>query len=348
MTPRRGRQQATFGGWQALGLMSAFAPSELTGVPSFVEPVLAVWMMIWQNARQAYPSMSPLSLLRRVRFAWQAWTHRREWRALRHVPPQSQLGKVMQARKNMVHILAWPYLHRAWSIRHRVETVVSHYRHIERQPWLQVPIGTRELLATIGAAEEGLSLQLDQPDWMAQEGELTLSLFEGNMRLYSVAFSIGRRKGQPTMYLGAIQGRSTEGISERYAELTKRLHGCRPRDLVLLATLFLAEAMGIERVHAISDFYRHHRHARIFARYDKNIPTADYDEIWRDRGGVETVDGFFAIETAFNPRPLDSIPAKKRAMYRRRYDMLTQLRQRIQAVAAANRPPAQLQSEPAL
>jgi uncharacterized protein len=348
LTPRRSRPHANFGGWQALGLMSAFAPSELGGMPGFVEPMLGVWMVIWQRARQAYPALGPMSLLRRLRFSWQAWVHRREWRALRDVSPQSPLGQVMQARKNMAHILAWPYIHRAWSIRHRVETVVAHYRYLERQPWLQVPLGTREVLATVGPAEDGLTLQLDQPDWFAQEGELSLNLFEGNMRLYSVAFSIGRRKGQPTMYIGAIQGRSTEGIIERYAELTKRLHGCRPRDLVLLATLSLAEAMGIKRVYAISDFYRHHRHVRLFARYDKNVPTADYDEIWRDRGGVETVDGFFAIETAFAPRPLESIPAKKRAMYRRRYEMLAALREQVLAVAEANRPPAQLQREPAL
>lgn len=328
--------------------MSAFAPSELGGMPTFAEPLLAVWMTIWQGACHAYPAGTPMSLLRRLRFSWQAWVHRREWRALRQVPPQSQLGQMLQARKNMTHILAWPYIHRAWSIRHRVETVVAHYRHVERHPWLQVPLGSRGLLAHVGPAEEGLTLQLDQPEWMVQEGELTLSLFEGNMRLYSVAFSIGRRKGQPTVYIGAIQGRSTEGIGERYAELTKQLHGCRPRDLALLSVLFLAEAMGIERVYAISDYYRHHRHARLFSRYDRHIQSADYDEIWRDRGGVETVDGFFAIESAFNPRPLDSIAAKKRAMYRRRYDMLDALKKHIQALAAANLPPAQLQREPAL
>jgi uncharacterized protein VirK/YbjX len=349
LTPRRNRQQQPpFGGWQAMGLMSAFAPSELTGVSTLGESMVAVWMLIWQSARDAYPATTPMSLLRRLRFSWLAWTHRREWRALRHVPPQCQLGKVMQARKNMVHIVAWPYIHRAWSIRHRVETVVAHYRQVERQPWLQVPLGSRQLLASIGSPEEGLTLQLDQPVWMIKEGELTLSLFEGNMRLYSVAFSIGRRKGHPTMYIGAIQGRSTEGISERYTELTKRLHGCRPRDLVLLGALFMAESMGIERVYAISDFYRQHRHARLFSRNVRDIQSADYDEIWRDRGGVETVDGFFAIETAYSPRPLDSIAAKKRAMYRRRYEMLAGLREHVQAVARANRPPAQLTSEPAL
>ncbi|MEK8030169.1 DUF535 family protein [Ideonella sp. DXS29W] len=328
--------------------MSAFAPSELGAMPNFAEPAVAVWKAIWRNARQVYPSSHPMSWVRRARFCANAWMCRREWRALRHVPPQSELGKMMQARRDMAHILAWPYLHRAWSIRHRVETVVAHYRHVERHAWLQIPLGTRQLLAHVGPAEEGLTLQLDQPEWMSQEGELTLSLFEGTMRLYSVAFSIGRRKGRPTLYIGAIQGRSTKGITERYAELTKRLHGCRPRDLVLLATLFLAEAMDIERVYAISDYYRHYRHARMLARLDKNVPTADYDEIWRDRGGVETVDGFFAIETAYQPRPLETVATKKRAMYRRRYEMLGAVRESLHGAARANQPPAQLQHEPAL
>ena len=254
----------------------------------------------------------------------------------------------MQARRDLAHILAWPYIHRAWSVRHRVETVVAHYRHVERHPWLQVPLGSRQLLARLCAIEDGLTLQMDRPEWMSREGELTISLFEGSMRLYSVAFSIGRRKGRPTLYIGAIQGRSTEGINERYAELTKRLHGCRPRDLVLLTTLFVAESMDIERVYAISDHYRQDRRARLLARSQRNVPSADYDEIWRDRGGVETVDGFFAIETAYQPRPLDTVAAKKRAMYRRRYDMLGAVRQSLHDAARANQPPAQLQHEPAL
>lgn len=333
--------------WQGVGLMAGFVPSELTGLPPLVEPALAVWLIIWSAARQAYPSMGPLSLLRRLRFSWQAWVKRREWRALRHAAPGSQLAAAMHARRGMVHIIAWPYLHRAWSIRQRVDTVVAHYRQLERHRWLQAPRGSRAVLVAIGEPGKGLSLQIDQPEWLAQEGELALNLFEGDLRLYSIAFSFGVRKGRPVVYVGAIQGRSVEGVSERYAELTRQFHGCRPRDLVLHALLMVAEAMGIEQVFGVCDFYRHFRQPRLLARLDKNIPTADYDEIWRDRGGVETVDGFFALDTRYSPRPLEDVPAKKRAMYRRRYELLDGLRTQLQDMAANNRPPPELLRTPA-
>ena len=342
LSRRAGRLLVHPAWWQGLSLVAGFVPTELTGLPVAVEPALVIWLVIWQASRQAYPSLNPLSLLRRLRFIGQAWRRRREWRALRNVTPGTQLAAVMAARKGLVHVVAWPYLHRAWSVRQRVDTVVAHYRQIEAARWLQVPLGTRRVLATLGEPEAGLTLQIDQPDWLAQEGELALSLFEGDLRLYSMAFSIGQRKGRPVIYIGAIQGRSVEGASERYAELTHRFHGCRPRDLLVQALFMVAEELGIERAYGICDYYRHFRQPRLLARLDKNIRTADYDEIWRDRGGVETVDGFFEMATRFEPRPLEEVAAKKRAMYRRRYEMLGALREDLHNLALANRLPDQL------
>jgi uncharacterized protein len=342
LSRRAGRLLMPPGWWQGLGLVASFAPSELTGLPAALEPALLIWLAIWQGARQVYPAFDPVSLLRRVRFAWNAWRKRREWRALRNVEPGSQLGRVMAARRGMVHILAWPYLHRAWSVRQRVDTVVAHYRQIEINHWLKVPLGARSVLATVGAPDSGLTLQIDQPQWLAQEGELALNLFDGDLRLYSVAFAFGVRKGRPVVYIGAIQGRSVDGASDRYAELTRQLHGCRPRDLAMQALLMLAEAMGIHQVYGICDYYRHFRQPRLLACHDKTIHSADYDEIWRDRGGVETVDGFFAFDARYSPRPLEDVPSKKRAMYRRRYEMLGELRTRIQDLAHANRLPDEL------
>jgi uncharacterized protein VirK/YbjX len=326
---------------------AGFVPGELTGLPAAVEPALAIWLVIWQASRQAYPSLGPLSLLRRLRFIVQAWRRRREWRGLRNVTPGSQLAAVMAGRKGMVHVIAWPYLHRAWSVRQRVDTVVAHYRQVEVARWLQVPLGTRRVLATLDGPEANLTLQIDQPDWLAQEGELALSLFDGDHRLYSMAFSFGQRKGRPVVYIGAIQGRSVEGASERYAELTRRFHGCRPRDLLLQALFMLAEQLGIGHAYGICDYYRHFRQPRLLARLDKKIKTADYDEIWRDRGGVETVDGFYEMPTGYAPRPLEEVPAKKRAMYRRRYELLGAVRDRLHNLALANRLPDDLIRTPA-
>jgi uncharacterized protein VirK/YbjX len=311
-----------------------------------LESAMAIWILIWQGARHAYPRLDPLSMLRRLRFFWQAWTQREQWRALREASAGTQLGRSVHARKGMVHVVAFPYIHRDWTIGQRTETVVEHYHQIEQWRWLQVPLGARHLVARLGAPELELSLQIDRPDWFTHEGELVLSLFEADARLYSVAFSFGRRNGAPVVYVGAIQGRSGEGMSERYAALTTALHGCRPRDLVLLALLFLAEAVQIDKVYAVSDSCRHLRGRSLFGRSTAK-PSADYDEIWRDRGGVASADGFFVIETRYAPRPLEEIPSRKRAMYRRRYEMLAGVRAQLRRRAAADHPPTELLREPA-
>lgn len=348
---REGGARAPQGGWPGLGtglgLVAALAPGGLTGLSLPVESALALSWVIWDCAARVYPLLGPLSLLRRARFMWTAWRQRRHWRALRGVAPDSALGRAMAQRRQMAHLLAWPYLNRAWSLRQRVETVVAHYDEIERRPWLQVPPGQRAVLARLALPSGELSLELDQPGWMAQEGELTLSLFQGDLRLYALAFTIGRRQGRPVVYLGAIQGRSLDGAQQRYAELTRELHGCRPRDLLLRAMLMLAEALEIGQVFAVCDYYRQDREPRLFTALDRSAPSADYDVIWRDRGGVETVDGFFALSSAWAPRPPDSVPAKKRAMYRRRQALLGDLRETIQALASHNRPPQALIVAPA-
>ncbi len=47
-----------------------------------------------------------------------------------------------------------------------------------------------------------------------------------------------------------------------------------------------------------------------------------YDEIWRERGGVDGGEGFYSLPVEAGRRSDDEIPAKKRAMYRQRYAFL--------------------------
>jgi uncharacterized protein VirK/YbjX len=320
-------------------------PIEPGGAVAAMLSLAALWAMVWQGARQAYPDGKPLDLVRRARYGWRAWRRRQEWKPLREAAPDSPLGQRVQERSGLAHMLAWPYLHCGWTVRERVDTLVWHYRQLEQWPWLQVPADRRLLLARLPVAGEALSIQLERPHWFAQEGELTLSLFDADTRLYSVVFSFGRRQGRTVAYVGAIQGRSLPGINERYAELTRLLEGCRPRDLVLLALQFVAEVLAVDQLLAVSDACRHHRDPARWRRLD--LPSADYDTIWRDRGGTPTADGFFAIDTGYAPRPLDTVPARKRAMYRRRQDMLGRLRDDIHGLARAEVPPQALPADSA-
>ncbi|MFO1339818.1 MAG: DUF535 family protein [Burkholderiaceae bacterium] len=330
----------------AAGALPAELGPDLLDFPYAAESALALLFMIWQSARLLHPEKGWRSVLRQLRYAVIAWWTRPDWRVLREEPAHTQFGQVLRARGGRMHLVAWAYLHRRWSVAQRVEVVRQHYALVERTPWLQVPLKGRHVVARLDEPCPGLSLQLDRPEWIENEGELALSLFKGPKRLYTVALVFGACRGRPAMMIGSIQGVSWEGANATYAELTKQLHGCRPRDLIVHASLCIAESLGLPRAYAISDACRHHRAAR-FPGGAGHAPTADYDEVWGDRGGVRGNDGFFELDTAFRPRDLNEVPSKKRAMYRRRYDMLGALRADIQHLARANRRPVDLVTEPA-
>jgi uncharacterized protein VirK/YbjX len=60
---------------------------------------------------------------------------------------------------------------------------------------------------------------------------------------------------------------------------------------------------------------------------------SSYDEVWRENGGTATSGGFFELSACATRRRYEDIPSRKRAQYRRRYELVenlgAQIRQRV-------------------
>jgi len=162
-----------------------------------------------------------------------------------------------------------------------------------------------------------------------REGQLVINLFVGEVRIFSLAFSLGRDGGERTAFVGAVQGRDIEGVADEYRDLTKAAHGMRPRDLLFDIFRMLCSVLGVTRILAVSDQFRHHRSA-YFGGPDQQF-SKNYNEMWIDRGGEPAGPMFFAIRVEGARRELSEVPAKKRAMYRRRYDMVESIGQQLRA-----------------
>jgi uncharacterized protein len=50
-----------------------------------------------------------------------------------------------------------------------------------------------------------------------------------------------------------------------------------------------------------------------------------YDEVWSEHGGIRLENGFFSVPVPLKIRQSNEIPTRKRASYRRRYQMLDKL-----------------------
>lgn len=251
----------------------------------------------------------------------------------------SPLQRAMGQRPEMVGAVLWPYICSSWPAKIRLCRIEEHFKAIEAMgSTLDFPVNQALLLLDLEEVIPDLKVVLDQPKWFLREGLLVVNLFISDTRVYSLAFSFALESGHIVAYIGAIQGIDTEGILEDYKDLTKALYGMRPRDFIIEVFRILCRCLGVSKIFAISDDRRQHRSNYFDA--EKSKVFVDYNNIWVDRGGTWESGDFFVFSVETPMRDLDAVPSKKRAMYRRRYELLNLIETQMKVILndrAANR-----------
>lgn len=273
-------------------------------------------------ARATHPGLAPRSLWR----AFRLFSGKMRWLGLMRSwysdTSNPALLQMLRLRPDLVCATDRPYVNSAWTPRQRLEAIQRHYRQIQGpRSFLGFAPGERLHLGTLALDGGSLDIVLDKPAWFVHEGEVAISLFRGELRLYSLVFLLGCAEGRRVAYIGALQGMGSDQALDIYRDLTHALHGLRPRDLLITAFRMLCARVGADRILAVSDAHSMGR-SSYFAR-DK-LQTS-YDSAWLEHRGVSTADGFFELPTPVARRPHEEIPSRKRAQYRRRYEMLDAL-----------------------
>lgn len=220
--------------------------------------------------------------------------------------------------------------------------LASHYEVITKSCPQLLLFGRNEslVLSDLSEYSAGCSLVLDRPTWFMREGELVLNLFQGDLRIASIAFTLCRTDTELCIFIGAVQG-IHKGVESDlslsiYRDLTKDFEGLRPRSFLIEVIKYLALNLGVEKIYAVGDGYRHHRHPYFGTEKAQDL-AANYDVIWLEHGATPSQrEDFFEIPMEPSRKPLDSIVAKKRAMYRRRYELLDDTFRRIDSVLSAS------------
>jgi uncharacterized protein VirK/YbjX len=292
---------------------------------------------IWHACAHMHPGAGLRSLKRRafllVRCAQSAGALRR-WHGDHTEPAFTD----MLARHALVPVCTErPFVSTRWSAKDRMRVLSTHYRLADTLGSLlrfARNVDGAQPLAALDEIQPGLALKLEKPLWFVNEGEVSLALFAGETRLYSLLFTLGTRDGLRVAYVGALQGQGSEDAKETYKALTSEAHGLRPRDLLFTAFRQLCGELGVARILAVCD-ESHARRSSYFAGTDK--VHFSMDEAWAEYGGTLGADGFFDIPAQVTYRTLEEIPSRKRAQYRRRYELLDALAARIAATVRSHR-----------
>lgn len=233
--------------------------------------------------------------------------------------------KTVHMRPESLGVLIWPYMSNTWGVEKRVSALLSHHQVVTSISSLNIDVDQAVTILQLGHVFPGLSVVMDRPKWFMREGELSLNLFLGGERIYSIAFCLANDHSRRIAYIGGIQGRNIPEIMSLYHDLTKAMHGCRPRDFLTHVFFDFCNNYSVDAIYAVSEAYRHHRH-HYFGASHKSANSSNYDEIWTERGGELGNDGFFKFSPNQRMRKdIAEISVKKRAMYKRRYELLDEI-----------------------
>lgn len=243
--------------------------------------------------------------------------------SLLYAKENGSLFRLMRERPKSLGILIWPYQCSAWNAEMRVARLVNHFDCVDTIPQFDFSVGEKILLLDLSQFSDGVRVVIDQPEWLLREGNLALNIFKGDYRAYTLTFSL-YCGDKLSIFIGGLQGRNSHKSLELYRQLTKDFYGIRPRDLLIEIVRILAQIVEASDIHAVADEHRFFRHP--YFRDDKAAAMkVDYNDIWVDRGAVRVAPTYFAIPLVALRRGVDEISPKKRAMYRRRYEMLDML-----------------------
>lgn len=272
----------------------------------------------------------------------------REWSALK--PFLQRLSNALgdsgfeRLGVDCIGLVQWPYISKSWNVAERLDVLASHFEVVAKRfpPLLLLGRDERLTLCDLSTYSSGCSLVLDRAIWFKREGELVLNLFQGDLRVASIAFTLRPVDGELYLFVGAAQGIHNGVASEQslaiFKELTKNFEGLRPKSFLIEVLKSMARNLGVARMYAVGDAFRHHRHP-YFGVEKTQALAANYDVIWQENGAVPSErEDFFSFPLAIPRRSLDDIAPKKRAMYRRRHALLDDVLARMDVALGTSVP----------
>lgn len=254
------------------------------------------------------------------------WSAADEWYRLLAGP----LAMAAAANVSLYTKVIRPYLHPHTSPTETLRMLQTHYHYVTQRlhPDEFIAICSRAGRRLVSLeTENGLAfdLRLLSDGKYRKEGEHSLVLTTGidDTPVAALTFVlVSGANEQVQLLIGGLQG-TERGIGKSLTkEVTKALNGLRPKSLLLIGAQQIACHWGVSAIRATSNATHISRH-RAYRLNRERRPALRYDDFWRECGGVLDDDGYFTLPLTATRRSADEIKPNKRALYQRRYAMLT-------------------------
>lgn len=242
---------------------------------------------------------------------------------------------LLQAQPRLPCRLHRPYLSNRLTRRERADAIVYHYKKVtallDNASFIKHLSGEGIRLCCF-SGKDGVDyyLYFISTQKLDREGEASLILkkSEGQM-LAAITFTLCEQDRKTVLIVGGLQGPNNLGSQQNIQAATKNLYGLFPKKLVYEAMLHVAGTFNVSRIFAVSN--QAHVYASLRYKNRRKHMYADYDSFWKTLGGIPADKAMFSLPPIMARKAIEEIASKKRAEYRRRYELLDMIAAQIGA-----------------
>ncbi len=231
------------------------------------------------------------------------------------------------------------YLVLGLSARQRSAAIVDYYRYIDTLPdprFAKAFTSTEEveLIRLAGKGESYFTLLASCAHKADREGETTLWIRDSNNDLLaSLTFSILEIKEKWCLMIGGLQGPRRHITHDVIKDATRNCHGIFPKRLLMEFIWLLAARTSISTIYGVSNDGHVFRALRYRMSKGRHFH-ASYDEFWESLGGSKENKRLWNLPIMPERKLLENIPSKKRAEYRRRFELLDSMAEQMTLTAS--------------
>ncbi len=257
-------------------------------------------------------------------------------RMLETISRRDDFSTLLKAQPTLPVKTQRQYLTRGMTASERAEAILHHYAWIDALPdsglaHLFTSPSPLPLLQFATKEEASYTIFATSAVKAEREGETTLWLRAGdNTLLASLTFSVIRENDRSVLVIGGLQGPRRDVGRETIKNATRACYGLFPKRILLEAVFNLAKQSGISALYGVSDEGHVFRALRYRLSKGRHLH-ASYDEFWASLGGKPDNAFRWVLLFGMERKSLESIASKKRAEYRRRFQLLDEIEHAIDA-----------------
>lgn len=260
-------------------------------------------------------------------------------RMLEKLGQRSDFEQILKAQVTLPSKPHRQYLVRGLNANQRADAVISHYQFVDGLPSRQLAaaltsVSETQLVTFCGKDDSQFTLSACCAKSAEREGESTIWLRDGNENVIaSLTFSVIRENDQWHLVIGGLQGPRKQISHDVIKQATRACHGLFPKRVIMEFIWQFAAQTNISGIYGVSDNGHVFRALRYRLSKGRHFH-ASYDEFWQSIEGVKQNSWRWQLPQQLERKTLESIASKKRAEYRRRFQLLDEMAEQVAKLAA--------------